>query len=213
MGVFDIDGKLMKTLGKLVDLMELGVLFILTSLPIVTIGAALSACYTLTFKMAKNEEGYVVKPYFKAFRSNFKKATLLWIIEFIFAVILVGNFWAMSKVDMPQEGIIKGLMWFLTFLYIWCGNYVFALQSQFENSVKGTLKNSLYLSFLNMISSLLAFLAVCVPVFLLYNALQWYPFVVWLAVPVVCYIHSLLFVPVFKKYQNNDEKNEDSLVE
>ena len=42
MGVFDIDGKLMKTLGKLVDLMELGVLFILTSLPIVTIGACLS---------------------------------------------------------------------------------------------------------------------------------------------------------------------------
>lgn len=213
MGLFDIDGKLMKILGRIVEMMELGVLFLITSIPIITIGASLSACYTLTFQMAKNEEGYVLKPYLKAFKANFKKATVLWLIMLFIGVILLGNFWAMSQVELAQEGIIKGLMWFLLFVFIWSGNYLFALQSQFENTVKATLKNALFLSFLHMIPSLLAFLTVCVPIYLLYNALQWYPFVVWLSVPVVCYVQSLIFVPVFRKYQNNDEKKEDNLVE
>lgn len=118
MGLFDIDGKLMKILGRIVEMMELGVLFLITSIPIITIGASLSACYTLTFQMAKNEEGYVLKPYLKAFKANFKKATVLWLIMLFIGVILLGNFWAMSQVELAQEGIIKGLMWFLLFVFI-----------------------------------------------------------------------------------------------
>ena len=40
-----------------------------------SIGAGVTAMYTLCFRMLRQEEGNIIKPYFRAFKENFKPAT------------------------------------------------------------------------------------------------------------------------------------------
>ena len=79
MKFFNMDSPLMRFMTKVADLMILNFLFIVTSLPVVTMGAAWTALYYVTMKMVKDEEGAIVKAYFHSFRQNFRQATVLWL--------------------------------------------------------------------------------------------------------------------------------------
>ena len=55
-------------LSHLADLMILNILTLICCIPLVTAGAAMTALYTMTMRMARNEEGSIVREYFQAFR-------------------------------------------------------------------------------------------------------------------------------------------------
>ena len=73
--MFKLDSPFMNFLNKLCDIMILNILVLVFSLPIFTIGAAVTAGYYMSFKMVKNEESYIVKGFWKAFKENFKQST------------------------------------------------------------------------------------------------------------------------------------------
>lgn len=66
-GIFDQDNKYNQFMTKIFDLAVLNILWTLTSLPLITIGASQIALYTMTLKMVRNEEGKIVAGYFKNF--------------------------------------------------------------------------------------------------------------------------------------------------
>ena len=76
-GLFSADGKLAQVLGKAAELVILNVLWIVCSIPVVTAGAAAAAFYTVALKMIKNEESYVFRSFFQAFKENFKQAAVV----------------------------------------------------------------------------------------------------------------------------------------
>ena len=78
---FSDSNPLIRGLTKLADLMWLNALFIVTSLPIITIGASTAALYYETMRIVAGEESYITKDYFRAFKENFKKATIIWLIS------------------------------------------------------------------------------------------------------------------------------------
>lgn len=212
MGFLDIDGKFMQILGKLVDIMWLGVLVLLTSIPVFTIGASLSACYSITIKMADDREGHITKTYFRAFKSNFAKSTALWGIEVLFLAVILLDFWAMTQVAVNYVSIVTGALWFLLFLFLFTINYVFYLQAKFENTVKNTMKNAFYLAFIHMMTSLIVFLITLVPIVMMYAMPRWDPFIIWFAIPTVCYFNSVMLNRALKKYDPSfqvDEESED----
>lgn len=77
------DSRFSRVLSRLTELVLLNFVFILTCLPILTIGASVTALYSITLKMARNEEGYIIQGYFKDFAKNFKQATAFWLIELL----------------------------------------------------------------------------------------------------------------------------------
>ncbi len=214
MGFLDIDGKFMQILGKLTDIMWLGILVLVTSIPVFTIGASITACYTLTIKMADNREGHITKAYFKAFKENFRKATALWGIEFLLLVIILMDYWALTQVEVGYQSLVKGGLWFLSFLFLITANYVFYLQAKYSNTVKNTFKNAFFLSFIHILTSLVVFLITLVPVVLMYLIPRWDPFIIWFAVPVVCYFNSVMLNRAMEKYEKEEgeesKSNEDS---
>lgn len=140
--IFNQDGWLYRGLNRLWDLIVLNILFFLTSIPIVTVGASLSALYTVTLKGVRKEDSYIVRSYFAAFRENFKNATLMWLL--LLAVWLV---WGTDVFVLGKNhsllvflGGIFGTIWLLITLY------AFALQAWFENSLRNTLANALFVS-------------------------------------------------------------------
>ena len=72
--IFNIESKFVQGLATAGNLIILNLLWILTSLPIITIGASTTAMYAVAFKYADDTDDAVLKPFFKAFVSNFKKA-------------------------------------------------------------------------------------------------------------------------------------------
>ena len=70
---FSMDSPFFSFMSRLADIVLLNLLYIICCLPVFTIGAATSALYYQVMKMSKNEESYVFRGFFKAFRENFKK--------------------------------------------------------------------------------------------------------------------------------------------
>lgn len=72
MKFFSVDSPLYRFLSKLLDVIRLNFLWILFSIPLVTIGASTVAALSVALKMADDEEGYIGRSFLKAFRENWK---------------------------------------------------------------------------------------------------------------------------------------------
>ena len=73
MKLFSVEGPLFKFFDRLWDLIKLNFFWLICSLPVVTVGASTAAAFSITLHMADDTEGYIVKPFFKAFKANLKK--------------------------------------------------------------------------------------------------------------------------------------------
>ena len=65
--LFSLDGKLFHILSRIADLILLNVLWLLSSLPIITIGASTTALYYVMLKIVKNEDSYIIRSFFHSF--------------------------------------------------------------------------------------------------------------------------------------------------
>ena len=92
--LFNPENKFWNFIGKIADVACMSLLWFLTSLPIVTIGASTAAFYSFTLDAVHDEEGKVWSTYFSAFRENFRKATLLWLLQLVLTAFLAVNLYA-----------------------------------------------------------------------------------------------------------------------
>jgi len=84
------------------DLILLNFLFLLTSIPIVTMGASLTAMYAVNLRSIRYGDGYVVRTYFEAFKRNFKQSTLAWGILLAVAALLYVDYMFFAQMqDFP----------------------------------------------------------------------------------------------------------------
>ena len=182
---FNMDSPVMRFLSRLCDLMILNILCLICCIPIVTIGASITALYSVTLKMVKGEDSYIAKGFFKGFRQNFKISTII--------RVLVGAF--------------------ITF-YILLFSYIFPYIARFENGIKDTIKNSVLISILNLPRTLLiVLLPIGLVVFtfltkttLAYGSLLWF----LMGVSFVAYVNSISFRIVFAKYEPSEDEEEPS---
>ena len=74
MKIFDLDSPLMQFLNKMADLLWLNILTFICCIPIVTIGASLTAMHYMALKMVRNEECYITRGFFKSFKENWSSS-------------------------------------------------------------------------------------------------------------------------------------------
>lgn len=79
--LFDPENKFWQFLSKVTDAACMSLLWLLTSIPLVTIGASTAAFYDFTLNQVQDLEGSLCKSYFTAFKAHFKRATLLWLLQ------------------------------------------------------------------------------------------------------------------------------------
>ena len=92
-------------MGKLADLILLNLLFIICCIPIVTIGASITAMYYVTLKMVRNEESYLFRSFFKSFKQNLKQSTVIWLILLAVSIVLWMDFRIMGQAG--DTGILR----------------------------------------------------------------------------------------------------------
>ena len=129
----------------------LGLLWAICSIPIVTVGAATTALYTVTVKLVRGTEGTsAVAQFFRAFRANFKQATQLWLILLGAGVFLALDGYVLSHLRATTTGA-PAILWTLLFaviiaagvLYAMVLVYTFPLLAYFDNDNRAMLRNAL----------------------------------------------------------------------
>lgn len=139
---FAQEGWLFRFFNRLWDLIVLNVLFVVTCVPVFTVGAAISALYTVTMKGVRKEDSYIVRSYFSAFKENLKKGTIIWVLLVAVWSVLLVDIFIIGKNNsaLVAMGGFFGSFWMLVTLF------VFQLQARFENSVQSTLLNCFVLA-------------------------------------------------------------------
>lgn len=143
--LFSPDSGIPAILSRCADLIVLNLLFLLTCIPLFTIGPALAALYTVTFAMGTHREQSTAKTYFRAFRKNFWQALQVWIAMIAAAAALALAVFLFLRV--PEAISMASVIFMIpVILLLLALGYVFPLVSLFENSVFRTLKNAVMLS-------------------------------------------------------------------
>ena len=121
---------------KLNELMWLNFLVVITCLPIFTIGASFSAMHTVLVKIYRDEEDKIARDFFSAFKSNFKQATLIWLIYLGVFAVLILDYGAMQNLNDPSLRYLNILVPVLGFITILSLCWAFVLQSRYKLSIK-----------------------------------------------------------------------------
>ena len=156
------DNIFIKLLSRMADAMLLSIFFVLSCIPVVTIGAAFTALYYTAMKGITGDDGYVWKFYTRSFKQNFKQATGMWML-FLVAFFVLGVdiwFWLIQWKDtgnsMAKPFLFVSVV--LMTLAVMTFMYTFALQAKFDNKVKTQLRNGFLMSIKNFPMTLLMLL-------------------------------------------------------
>ncbi len=211
MKIFNLDSPFMMFLTKVANLMILTVLTLLCFIPVITGGAAVTALYYVSLKLARGEDPYIVKSYFKSFKENFLQATILWILMLAVAGLIAVDWSIIIHTMVGQSARIMSIvMLVISALLLMAALYVFPMLSRFENTVWRTIKNAFLMSIMNFPKSILILVIHLIPIAVLLISQALVPVVFFMGLGVISYLCSLLFVKMFKPFEPEQEENTEN---
>ena len=188
-------------------------MWLICCIPIITIGASTTALYTVMLRMVKNEEGYIFRGFLKAFKSNFKQSTLIWLILLLLGIVWTVDF-RMAGFMPGMAGIILSAIFLaLGFILLSVMIYIFPLTARYENGIKATFKNALILTVAKLPYTFLMVAIVVAAVF----ASLWSAFTLLFSLPLwliiggalIAWVNSYILRRVFVVFEGSDSRTEE----
>lgn len=202
--LFDPESQIMQILSRFCDIVILNLVFLLTCIPIFTIGAANTALYDVVFRMDTDREGKMLPTYFHSFRENFRQSTIVWLALLLFGVATYLNMTRFSVLGENSYLLGYGLFivsMLVLVLEVFLFSYSFPLLSRFRNSTRQTAINALLLAIGNLPRTLVVAVINCFPWVLL--IVNFYAFMqlgfIWLAMyfAAAAYFNSRVLKKIF----------------
>lgn len=141
-----MDNPFFRFVGKVTDLVWLNILTLICCIPLFTAGAAFSAMYHVLIKMALHEDGVITKAFFKAFKDNFKNATIVFVPCILIFLVLFCNMYLIYQGILSgfgnlyiAVGISIGIIAIAVIMFL---NYYLPLIARYDNGIKQTVKNA-----------------------------------------------------------------------
>ena len=191
------DGKFVKVLNRIADLVGLNLLAILFCIPIITIGASITAVYGCIFRIQEKREGYLTKDFWKLFKECFRSSTIIYLVGVAVVAMLYLDYQIFatdSRLDILQVLVVAGGIVVAEIF-----TYAFPMESYFENSLKATVKNALLLGISNIPYTLLMLGINVFPFFLVARIPV--TFGIWFLIGIsgVAWINSFFLKKIFSK--------------
>ena len=208
-GFFNENNILHVALLKIWDIVLANLLFILCSIPLVTIGPSFTALFHCTLRMVKGNNAGTLKTFFHAFKQNFKQSLIVWIFTVLSAFMLYNNFFFLKD----QGGIFAQALLYLTFamalLLIIINLYIYAVIAAFEGTLSMHLKNSFIFASLNFFKTILIFILWTLPMAMTFVDVGLQPLYVFcwffFLFGLLTYITSMAFYKMFRPYLDPDD--------
>lgn len=156
MKFFSPDSKFTQTMTSFGEMMLLNICWIIASLPLITLGAANTAMYTVMGRRLREEGGGTIVPFFKAWWSNLKMGTLFWVAQ-----VLVSGSLGLT-LFLPLPGFLKGIAAVLLILVTLLFSIIYPQVARFRNRWFAYLRNAVILLVLRLgwvVLNLLLFLS------------------------------------------------------
>ncbi len=207
-GFFSTDSKLYRFMCRLTDLVKLNLLWILFSLPIVTIGISTIAAHYVALKLAEGQEGYIFHDFFKAFKENRKQGIPMSFIMILCLWVIYLDFQIFDKAQEHNTVfLIIGIV--AVYIFVFSMLYVFALLARYENTVLKSLQNSFNISMRYFLRSLLLVIIVAVEIAVMIWDYKTMILIVIVGPAFIMLTVSSFAVMIFKDIE---EKNPESVV-
>jgi len=209
-GIFNYDNKVFEILGKAVDWVYIGILWLIFSLPVVTIGASTTALYETVHKVIRKSKGYVWRTFWTTFKTNFKKTTKIWLIQLVVIAVLFLDMKIMQNF-LEQGSKLGSLYYFfyisLFFMYVWVV-YTCAYAARIEDNVKTIMKNAAFMAVMNLPWALVIIALFIAAVILVSVS----PICAVILPTGVFLLYDMILMRVFNKYINmaDEDKVEDN---
>lgn len=202
---FDIDSPVMRFLGRVADLMILNLVTLVCCIPIVTIGASLTAMHYVLLKMVRNEENYIVRLFFKSFKANLKQATAIWLIILLVLVIFGADLMIINYSSLEFPAALKIMLFALCMVVYMVICYVFPVLAKFDNTVPKTIKNALFMAILSFPKTVLMMVVYLLPFVILYFFLMAVPIVFLFGLSAPAYVAAMLYSGTFRRFEPEEE--------
>lgn len=165
---FDTDNFLMRFCEKVLDIVTVNLLFVVSCLPIVTIGVAKISLYQTIFEVKSSRRVPVFKTYMRAFKQNLKLGLQLGLLElgiFLISVVDLSLFWGQTSLGFQLiKAICLGILIFLTLVML--ASYPIA--ARYDLTWKEVLQKGLLLVSFNFVWFFLMFAIILLIMILLY---------------------------------------------
>ena len=217
MSIFNMDGPVFRFLNKMADLCILNLIFLLCCLPVITIGSSLTALYSVTLKMSRDQEGYIARSFFKAFKENFRQATMIWVPSLLLLFVMLADIriYSSSNAGKYQPLLIGAYLLFVLIIFLII--FSFPVLAKFKNTTGNIIKNSLLMgigSFQWSLCVLIILIAPPVLTLMLPRSLS-FVYMLWLlfgfALEALCasYIFDYKIFPKYIKEEVSGSSEED----
>lgn len=219
MRFFSNDSLFGRIFGTLGDIITVNLLFVLCSLPVVTLGAAWTAASHVLIRKRRMPDSAIIRPFFHAFRSNWRQSTIAWLGTLLLGFILITDIRIFAA-----DGPWPCLPLYILFLLLTCAwalttLFLFPVIACFDNTLKQLALQAFFFAAGKPHISLLLALTAALPVGLtLWSAaVFWSVLIVWvfMGFSVIAWLHSLLLARVFAPYLpeiETDDPQEDEPV-
>ncbi|MBQ8569175.1 MAG: YesL family protein [Oscillospiraceae bacterium] len=160
-GFFSPDSKLYQAMSRLTDIVKLNLLWLLFSLPVVTVGISTIAAYTVTLKMSEEREGRIAHDFVRAFKENWKQGIVMSFISIISVWAIYLDFQLADAVE--ENGFIFLIVGIITaYILIFSLAYAYPLLARYENTIILTLKNSFQIGMKYFVRTIVMLLIVAI---------------------------------------------------
>ncbi len=148
----------MRFLTAIFNLIMANLFFMVTCIPIITIGPALTSLYKITFEILDGEEVFLLSDYFGTFFKTFKRSFITWVPMLFLSLIMS------YSVFLVWAGLEGTSFWMMIppllvlFILFSVGAYAFPLLSQCYDPLKVILKDSLLLAVAHLPTTIFIFI-------------------------------------------------------
>lgn len=157
-------------MNLLFDILYVGILWTVCSLPLITAGASATAAYYAMSKCVRHKTGYIGREFFRSFKENFRQITLLTILFWLIAGVLAVDLYYVWNNESSLNNTLFVILTFVSFLVSGLAVYICPILSRFHRKNIELIKTAAYVLFKFLpltIAILLVFVIACVGIFLM----------------------------------------------
>ena len=214
--IFNLDAPIVQAVGKVGQMMITTFIWLLFCLPVVTVGASTVAMCRIMMNL-KEDKSCSFQTFFRAFKENFKKGTILWLILLGCAAVLAAGFYLVVLVENTVLRMAALLMFCLLFFLVYIAAiYAFPLTAYFENTVPATIRNALGMGLGNLRQTIMAIALTLIPLVLMFLSMKLFVILLFMLIILgpgaICYGVMCLLLPVFQHYTPGYIENLEDLM-
>lgn len=204
MSLFKIDSPFNQGLANVFDIIILNLLWMICSVPIITIGASTTALYYSMLKINRERDYGVVRMFFHSFCQNFKQSIVMTLIVFLSGAFIYIDIQVFKSMDGVLSNLAMMVLLLLFIVWSILVSYTFPLLAQFENRTFTIFRNAFILGISNLLCTVVIVLLNSIPFVLFLR----FPYIFILSLPIwlmfgvgmIAYINSNIFIKIFDQY-------------